>query len=61
MKVYRIDGVNFKMTPRNTFNLAHEGKDVSYVEYFKEKYGYAIKMISNPWFELFAKHQSFQP
>jgi len=35
MKVYRIDGLDFKLTPRNTFSLAHEGKDVSYIEYFK--------------------------
>lgn len=59
MKVYRIDGVNFKMTPRNTFNLAHEGKDVSYVEYFKEKYGYAIKNDKQPMVRVICKAPKF--
>lgn len=59
MKVYRIDGVDFKMTPRNTFNLAHEGKDVSYVEYFKEKYGYAIKNDKQPMVRVICKAPKF--
>ena len=59
MKVYRIDGVDFKMTPRNTFNLAHEGKDVSYVEYFKEKYGYVIKNDKQPMVRVICKAPKF--
>jgi aubergine-like protein len=59
MKVYKIDGVDFKMTPKNTFNLAHEGKDVTYVDYFKEKYGYVIKNDKQPLVRVICKAPKF--
>lgn len=55
MKVYRIDGVDFGLTPRNAFNLTHEGRNVTYIEYFRQKYGYAIKNDKQPLVRVISK------
>lgn len=48
MKVYKIDRLQFKMTPKNKFLYAKEGKEISYIDYFQTKYGYKVKNEKQP-------------
>lgn len=45
-RTYRVDDVDFNMTPKTTFNW--KGRDISYMEYFKEQYGINIKDPNQP-------------
>jgi aubergine-like protein len=45
-RTYRVDDVDFSMTPKSTFNW--KGRDISYVEYFKEQYQITIKDPNQP-------------
>lgn len=42
LKIYRIDGIDFNMTPKNTFYYSTDGKDIRYIDYYQKKYGYKI-------------------
>lgn len=48
LKVYKVECFEFKMTPKDTFYHAKEGKQISYIQYFREKYGYQIKNEKQP-------------
>ena len=45
-RTYKIDDVEFNITPRDTFTT--EEKEISYVEYFKTKYDSEIKNMNQP-------------
>lgn len=45
-RTYRVDDVDFSKTPKATFNW--KGRDVTYVDYFKEQYGIIIKDPNQP-------------
>jgi aubergine-like protein len=59
LKVYKIESIEFKMTPKNTFYLAKEGREISYIEYYKTKYGYAVKNDKQPLVKVAAKKMKF--
>lgn len=59
LKVYKIDGLEFKMTPKNTFYYAKEGKSLTYIEYFKLKYGYVVKKDNQPMVRVASKKMKF--
>jgi aubergine len=49
-RTYRIDEVDFSMSPKDTFTVEqnHESKTISYIEYFKTKYDAFIRDINQP-------------
>lgn len=46
-KTYRIDDVDFSMTPESTF-AKRDGEQISYMEYYKKKYNVNIRQRSQP-------------
>ena len=42
-KSYLVTGVDFESTPNDKFTISFDGKEISYVQYFKERYGEEIK------------------
>ena len=55
LKVYKIENIEFKMNPKCTFYYSKEGKEISYIDYFKTKYGYQIKNDKQPMVKVLAK------
>lgn len=53
-KIYKIEEIDYKLNPKNTFYDSKEGKDVSYVEYFKNRYGVKIKDEAQPLIKVLA-------
>ena len=47
-RTYRIDDVDFNMTPRSTFHLRKEDRDISYMEYYKNRYQQNIRNDTQP-------------
>lgn len=47
-KIYKIYEIDYKQSPKNTFYFTKEGKDVSYIYYFKKEYGVTIKNENQP-------------
>lgn len=45
-RTYRVDDVDFSMTPKSTFDW--KGRSVSYMDYFKEQYAIQIKDPNQP-------------
>jgi aubergine-like protein len=45
-RTYKVDEVDFNMSPRDVFTT--EDKEISYVEYFKTKYDAEIKDLNQP-------------
>lgn len=43
------------MTPKDTFYYAKEGREISYIEYFKTKYGYVVKNEKQPLVRVVSK------
>lgn len=43
------------MNPKCTFYYSKDGKDISYIDYFKTKYGYQIKNDKQPMVKVLAK------
>ena len=46
-KTYRIDGIDWNLSPLSTFQLK-TGEQVSYVQYYKQKYNLTIKDKGQP-------------
>ncbi|XP_037029496.1 protein aubergine-like [Bradysia coprophila] len=46
-KTYRIDGIDFKMSPKETFDTRDGGK-ISFVQYYKDKYHLSIRDANQP-------------
>jgi len=47
-KIYKIFEIDYKQTPKSFFYFTKEGKEVSYVYYFKKEYGVIIKNENQP-------------
>lgn len=49
-RIYRIEEVSYKFTPKDTFKLKEKGmlREISYIEYYKEKYNVDIKHDDQP-------------
>lgn len=49
-RVYRIEEVNYDMTPKDVFVLKEKGltREVSYLDYYREKYHVTIKDAEQP-------------
>jgi aubergine-like protein len=48
MKIYRIEEIDFKQNPQSKFFNIKEGKDVTYIDYYKTRYGVNIKNVNQP-------------
>jgi aubergine len=59
MKVYKIDRLEFKMSPKNKFEYAKEGKEISYIDYFQTKYGYKVKKENQPLVRVLADKMKY--
>jgi hypothetical protein len=59
LKVYKIESIEYKMNPTHKFYYAKDGKDISYIEYFKSKYGYIIKNEKQPLVKVASKKMKF--
>jgi aubergine-like protein len=46
-QVYRIDDIDFTLTPKSTF-MMEEGKEISYVSYYDEKYKFKVTDLDQP-------------
>ncbi|XP_059471970.1 piwi-like protein Siwi [Neocloeon triangulifer] len=46
-KTYRIDDVDFKVSPRCKFSLREKG-EISYAEYYTQRYGINIRVLDQP-------------
>jgi aubergine-like protein len=53
-KIYKIEEIDYKMSPKDTFYDSKQGKDVTYLEYFKERYGAKVKVESQPLIKVLA-------
>ncbi len=49
-KTYIIDHVDIQKTPRNKFAFGKDGEEISYTDYYKEKYDRKIKKLDQPLF-----------
>ncbi|XP_046439550.1 piwi-like protein Siwi [Daphnia pulex] len=47
-KTYRIDDVDFTQSASSTFHLRKEDRDISYINYYKERYQQTIKSVTQP-------------
>ncbi len=47
-KTYRIDDVDFTKDASSTFHLRKEDRDISYVNYYKERYQQTITVPMQP-------------
>lgn len=51
-RTYRIDDIDFNMSPQDTFEVdkkeGEEAKTMSYLEYFKQRYGWEIREMNQP-------------
>jgi len=43
---YRIESINFDKTPHDTFTLTKETREISFGDYFKEKYDASINDLN---------------
>ena len=48
MKVYHIDGIEFDKNPKHKFTDSKTGKEVSFIEYFLNRYGYKVADEKQP-------------
>ncbi len=46
-KTYRIDDIDYTLTPRSTFPLS-DGSNISFEEYYRTRYGITIKDLDQP-------------
>jgi len=53
-KIYKIEEIEYTMNPKQTFYDSKQGKDVSYIEYFKERYGVQIRVETQPLIKVLA-------
>lgn len=44
---YRVDDVDWQVSPENTFKMK-DGSEISYMQYYKQKYNIRIKEIKQP-------------
>lgn len=44
-QTYKVTSIDFNLTPKNTF-LQRHGEEISYVDYYKQKYGVTIKDLN---------------
>ena len=56
-KVYKIEDIDYKMTPKCTFTDGKEGSDITYLEYYKREYGEVIKNVNQPLIKVLADRQ----
>lgn len=47
-KTYRIDAIDFTMTPKSSFSVIGSTDDVSYMQYYKERYNLDVKDPAQP-------------
>lgn len=47
-KIYRIEEIDYKQNPKCLFYFTKEGKEVSYIYYYKVEYGVEIKNQNQP-------------
>ena len=47
-KTYRIDDVDFDQNVSSTFHLRREDRDITYVTYYRERYGKTIVQATQP-------------
>lgn len=57
MKVYKIVEIDFKQNPQCKFFNIKEGKDVTYIDYYKTKYGIIIKNVKQPLVKVLGSKQ----
>ena len=48
MRVYHIDGIDFDKNPKHKFTDSKTGTEVSFIEYFLNRYGYKIENEKQP-------------
>lgn len=46
-QIYKIDDVDFSQSPKSKFTM-EDGKDVSYIDYYKEKYNFQVTDMDQP-------------
>ena len=54
LKIYKIEEIDKKLSPKSTFYDNKEGKDLTYIEYFKTRYGVSIKNEGQPLIKVLA-------
>ena len=47
-KTYRIDDIDFSLTPKSTFHLRKEDKEVSFIDYYKSRYNLTVRSETQP-------------
>lgn len=45
---YRIDDIDFSTTPSSTFHLRREEREVTYADYYRNKYSITIRNLTQP-------------
>ncbi|KAF7996956.1 hypothetical protein HCN44_002602 [Aphidius gifuensis] len=45
---YRVEDIDFQTTPLSTFHLKKEDRDVSYADYYRNKYNIKIEHVTQP-------------
>lgn len=53
-KIYKIQEVDYSQSPKSLFYFSKEGKDISYLEYYKKEYGVVIKIQNQPLLKVLA-------
>jgi len=57
-KIYRIDSIDFKQNPNSLFYSAKEGKEISYLDYYKKAYSVVIKVQNQPLLKVAVEKKS---
>ena len=47
-KTYRIDDIDFTKNPLSTFHLRKEDRDITYLDYYSNRYGVTIRSKTQP-------------
>jgi len=49
-RIYRVEDIDYEMNPMKTFTLNEKGqtREITYKDYYKEKYGFDIKDLAQP-------------
>ena len=49
-RIYRVEEIDYDMNPLKTFTLNEKGqtREITYKDYYKEKYGFDIKDLDQP-------------
>jgi aubergine-like protein len=47
-RTYRIDDIDFTKNTNSTFHLRKEDRDISYLEYYKNRYNIDVRQPSQP-------------